>query len=743
MIAPGSRARPLVLVVDDDEMMRLLASESLVGSEFDVIEAEDGASGLEIFDREHPDLAVLDVMMPGLDGFAVCQAIRQHPAGARVPVLMATGLEDLKAIDRAYELGATDFLTKPLNVGLLRHRLLYVWRNHCNLMELDRSQQWLNNAQRVAKVGYFEWRWGAPLVQVCPQAARVFGTEARNGHVTVASIETQMGPAEMKVVIQALEGAKLAGTTVQRELQLSQNGFQRVVSLEAELHGEGEDVRLVGVVQDITERRRAEARLKELVSFDSVTGLPNRRFFLTRAADLLATELGDGRSAGMFSINVRNFRRVNESLGPEAGDIALRELGARLSKVTQPIPGQGLAQTALVGRLGGDDFGLLLGPMSGSGDTERTIRAIEASLSDPIMVFGREVYLDLRAGVALAPQDTSDPETLIRYAAVASNHDAGAERTSWRFYDESMNARAKNRLRLEGALRQAVAKMSFELHYQPKISSRSERVVGTEALLRWNDPELGRVNPADFIPLAETLGLIVPIGEWVLATACREAASWPSLISVAVNVSAQHFVVPGFVELVARVLAETGLEPSRLQLEITEGVLIRDAHLCRDRLAALRALGVTIALDDFGTGYSSLSYLHHLPLDVLKIDRSFVKGLPGETGGLVPAIIAMARSLGLHTVAEGVETPEQLRTLTALGCDEIQGFYYSAARPPRELFAWIEERGMRTEGTSSATTVLHDPTVDQLDDSVAPIGQARVVGDHQKRGLQLAMKTSH
>jgi EAL domain-containing protein (putative c-di-GMP-specific phosphodiesterase class I) len=229
----------------------------------------------------------------------------------------------------------------------------------------------------------------------------------------------------------------------------------------------------------------------------------------------------------------------------------------------------------------------------------------------------------------------------------------------------------------------------------------------------------------------------------VLATACREAASWPSLISVAVNVSAQHFVVPGFVELVARVLAETGLEPSRLQLEITEGVLIRDAHLCRDRLAALRALGVTIALDDFGTGYSSLSYLHHLPLDVLKIDRSFVKGLPGETGGLVPAIIAMARSLGLHTVAEGVETPEQLRTLTALGCDEIQGFYYSAARPPRELFAWIEERGMRTEGTSSATTVLHDPTVDQLDDSVAPIGQARVVGDHQKRGLQLAMKTSH
>lgn len=175
MIAPGPRARPLVLVVDDDEMMRLLAAESLVGSEFDVIEAEDGFSGLEIFDRERPDLVVLDVMMPRMDGFAVCQAIRQHPAGARVPVLMATGLEDLKAIDRAYELGATDFLTKPLNVGLLRHRLLYVWRNHCNLMELDRSQQWLNNAQRVAKVGYFEWRWGR---RWCRSANRRPGSSA-------------------------------------------------------------------------------------------------------------------------------------------------------------------------------------------------------------------------------------------------------------------------------------------------------------------------------------------------------------------------------------------------------------------------------------------------------------------------------------------------------------------------------------------------------------------------------------
>lgn len=688
MIESQTRARPLVLVVDDDETMRLLAVEALAGSEFDVLEASDGEQGLAIFEAERPDLVILDVMMPGKSGFEVCGEIRRHPAGTHVPVLMATGLEDLAAIDQAYDAGATDFLNKPLNVRLLRYRLLYVWRNHCNLMELARSQQWLSNAQRVAKIGYFEWTVGSENLQVCSQAARIFASGKESGLASATAVAKLIPPDERAESQRILERARETGEPFRQELHLSGGSTPRVVTVEAALQVSGDRTHLVGVVQDVTDRRRAEARLKELVSFDSVTGLPNRQFFLARVAEPMSMALEAQQGLGLAVINVRNFRRVNEALGPEGGDLTLRELGARLTNV---LHAHG-AKAWVLGRLGGDDFGAAMTGIEGVGSADQVARAVEIALNDPIRVFGRDVYLDLRGGIALAPEDSRDPESLLRFATVASNHEVDGRRTSWRYYDESMNRRTKDRLRLEQALRAAVAKMSFELHYQPKLDATSERVVGAEALLRWKDPELGRVNPGDFIPLAESLGLIVPIGEWVLATACRDAATWPSLMSVAVNVSAQHFLVPGFVENVARVLKESGLEPSRLELEITEGVLIRDAAACRDRLAALRALGVSIALDDFGTGYSSLSYLHNLPLDVLKIDRSFVKGLPAESESLVPAIVAMAHGLGLRTVAEGVETQAQREALISMGCDELQGFYYSPARPLSELFTWVAEQ---------------------------------------------------
>jgi diguanylate cyclase (GGDEF)-like protein len=391
----------------------------------------------------------------------------------------------------------------------------------------------------------------------------------------------------------------------------------------------------------------------------------------------------------VLCLDLDHFKAVNDTLGHPVGDALLRTVGERLRSV--------LRETDTVARLGGDEFAVLQGaggdpqPQAASALAKRVVDLV----GRPYALEGHLVNVGASVGVALAPADGEDADALLKAADLALYRAKEEGRGTWRFFEPGMDARMRARRALELDLRKALALREFELAYQPQLDLGSDRVAGFEALLRWQHPERGLIPPAEFVPLAEEIGLIAPIGEWVLRTACREAAGWPEGVGVAVNLSPAQFKSHHLVPAVRAALAASGLPGRRLELEITEGVLLQDNEANLATLRELRALGVRVAMDDFGTGYSSLSYLRSFPFDKIKIDRSFVSGLATdpESAAIVRAIAGLGASLGMATTAEGVETAEQMRRIRAEGCLQVQGYLVSRPVPAAEVAALIARSG--------------------------------------------------
>jgi diguanylate cyclase (GGDEF)-like protein len=457
----------------------------------------------------------------------------------------------------------------------------------------------------------------------------------------------------------------------------------------------------------------AEARLRRLAYYDSLTGLPNRELFRTRVAQAVGLARRHGRGAAVLFLDLDNFKRINDTLGHSVGDELLRTMAARLASclrasdaVTRPA---GVDDPDGPARLGGDEFTVLLSELAAPEDAARVAQRIQESLSRPMQLVSHEVIVTPSIGIAVFPQDGEDVETLLRNADLAMYYAKRAGRNLFQYYAPSMNEAALRRLTMETMLRQALARGELSLHYQPQIDLVSGELSGLEALLRWESPDLGPVAPADFIPVAEDSGLIVAIGEWVLRTACAQARDWLDaglwLPRVAVNVSVMQFVQRGFPQTVARVLAETGLAASVLELELTESLLMKDSEDAAETLRALKALGVQLAVDDFGTGYSSLSRLKDFPIDRLKIDKSFVQAVNASAGdgAIVSAAIAMAEGMNLKVVAEGVETVSQLAFLRQRQCDEGQGYYWSRPLPSDQVHRFLQEvEGCRARAGAAA-----------------------------------------
>jgi len=442
---------------------------------------------------------------------------------------------------------------------------------------------------------------------------------------------------------------------------------------------EGRVLHYEGTVEDITERRQNQARIEQQANYDALTGLANRSLLNDRLQQAIYTAASYGARLAVVFVDLDRFKYVNDTLGHDVGDRLLQVMAERLRTA--------VAESDTVARLGGDEFVLLLHGHAGQDTVASAIERLLPTIAAPLRYGQSDLEVTCSVGVALYPDDGSDPATLLKHADSAMYRAKEQGRNNFQFFTEDLNRAIKERFDLESQLRRALERGQFELHYQPRVDLTTRKVIGAEALIRWHLPDRGMVSPATFIPVAEEIGLIGQISEWVLEAACLQNKRWldAGLTSVvSVNISPQQFRSDALVPLIARVLAETGMDPAYLEIEITESTVMHSGERMVEMLHAIKKLGVHIAVDDFGTGYSSLSYLKRFPVDRLKIDRSFVQHIAtADDAVIVRAIIALGHNLGLKVLAEGVETEEQVQFLRANGCDEMQGFFFS-----KPITAW-------------------------------------------------------
>lgn len=689
-----------VLVIDDDIVTRAAIEDYLAEAGYDVIEAENGIEGLRAFELNTPDIVLLDVSMPGMDGYDVCRHLRNSPLGCHVPIVMMTGHDDAASVNRSYESGATDFSTKPLNLPILVHRLRYLLRAKQTSDQLRVSETSLAQAQRIARLGNWEYEF-ATRDFVCSSQARVLFGLPDQGGVTLDDVLNTLSGADRDLAIdEFMQAYRNEGQPYDVDFRLLKADgavFHIHQETDFERDKSGTLLKAMGTFQDVTEIREAESRIRQIAFFDNVTGLPNRTFFMERLSEMLSAARRHSKSMALMFVDLDQFKRVNDSWGHLAGDELLREVSNRLRETLRScdvVSRLGEHGNETLARLGGDEFVVLIPQIRHPEDAARVARRLLKEFKQPFVIEGTEIFVSASIGISTFPLDGTDEQALLKNADVAMYQVKENGRNGYRFYSPTMNTRSIERLNMETSLWHALKNNQFVLNYQPKIHLATRTIIGAEALVRLEHPDLGLVSPGDFIPIAEECGLIVPLGKWVLEEACRQAAIWQRDIchdwQVSVNISAAQFQREELANTIAGALSASGLKPSLLEAELTESTLMKDTESHIEVLKQLREMDIEVSIDDFGTGYSSLSYLKRLPIDCLKIDRSFIRDMTSDKrdAAIVRSTIALAHNLDLKLVAEGVENANQNAMLAEFGCDAVQGYFYAPAMSAGDFVAW-------------------------------------------------------
>ncbi len=662
-----NKQKPLVLIVDDT-MMNIDLLADVLREDYRLGIATNGVKALEFVKKNKPDLILLDIMMPEMDGFEVCRILKEDSQTRTIPVIFITALSDTENVARGFQLGGCDYIPKPFHAIEVKARV------KSKLNELNQLS-FVKNIFHTSLEGIVIADQDMIISMVNPMACSITGYDQEELVGKSIDILQTHDRGEITRQLHTFldDGDDWSGEIWNRR----KNGekFPQKLALSAVRNLWGEVINYVVIFHDMSEIKRHKDELKYQANHDGLTGLPNRTFFQFRLLGAIEDARRHDEKMALLVLDLDHFKQINDSLGHLVGDFLLKEVCSRL---------EGCLGDAILARLGSDEFGVVIEGLISEEWAVKIAEQINLSLTLPFFYEGHELFISASLGITFYPEDGLDPEVLMKNGDIAMAQAKARGGNTYQVFHREMDERIAKLLTLESNLRRALEKEEFAVFYQPKVDMQSGEIIGMEALVRWLLPGGGMVSPAEFIPLAEKTGLIVFLGEWVLKTAAQQTKKWWDQgyhMPVAVNLSPRQFQEENLVSLVRDTLQETGLSPEALELEITEGVVMENEDNALKILHEINEMGVKLSIDDFGTGYSSLHYLKQFPIHTLKIDKSFVDNIPvdGENVAIATAIIYMGKSLGLKVVAEGVEDMGQCTFLRDLGCDQLQGWLFSPA----------------------------------------------------------------
>jgi len=708
------------LLADDDAGIQLTLGALLEQKGYSVTAVNNGLEAVDELTKHAFNIVLLDIRMPKMDGFEACRSIRELDNGKDVPILMLTGQDDTESIKKAFEVGATDFVAKPINFVLMGYRIDYLVRASNVSEELRNAQQRSNHAQRIANLGHIEWSMDSEVIHCSKGVHEILSLPQQATFNHFEHFIDFVHPDDKDRVESAVSQSLRNGDALNLEHRVVRpdGSIRFVLQIAEERSSDQSSGRMVVTLQDITDRIDIEKRLHALAYYDELTGLPNRSLLIQHLDRILKSAVRYQTTTAVIVFGVDRFDKLVEGLDHESAEELVKMIAERVKdscrdsdllsrQSVRKFSEENSRYQQLTAKLKNDEYVIVLSEIRDTHAVSIFLQRLMEQFKQPIQVSGQEVHVATTAGVSLAPLDGDETNQLIKFAEIARGSSSKEISGSFRFFKQDLNDQVTRNFSLANDLRKALEEEKLEVHYQPKIRLIDDSFVGVEALCRWTHPELGVISPVEFIEIAEEESLISELGLWVFKTACVQSLEWKAKyncdFSVSVNISPKQLLDKQAMKRIFDYVSNSPIKNRTVELELTESSLLADFESSMAILNQFTKLGCGLAIDDFGTGYSSLAYLGHLPAKTLKIDQSFVRLIDSskQYSDIVSGIIKLAHSLGMNVIAEGVETPRQKAFLAHRRCDEIQGKIISMPLSPEDFADWWDSWELQRVGSSS------------------------------------------